>query len=213
MLNDAPAPTTSTTQDGPPKSSQDGANTGVEQSPSKQARIDGGIATGQQKEAPAKIRIKRTYNFAGKVHTEEKLVARDSAEAKVYLASLGEDADPDALVVEEDQQPPKKMPRKAFRSIFEPITEQLLQRSDLNLGMGVRLKAREQAAQANAKKLNTVEKSRMDWAGYVDKEGIKDDLVLAGKSKTSYAARQDFLARSEAVREEEARRARLAGKV
>ncbi|GJC86452.1 SWR1-complex protein 5 [Colletotrichum liriopes] len=40
------------------------------------------------------IRIKRTYNFAGKVHTEEKLVARSSAEAKLYLASLGKDAPP-----------------------------------------------------------------------------------------------------------------------
>ena len=40
------------------------------------------------------IKIKRTYNFAGKVHTEEKLVARDSAEAKLYLASLGDDAVP-----------------------------------------------------------------------------------------------------------------------
>ena len=53
----------------------------------------------------------------------------------------------------------------------------------------------------------------MDWAGYVDKEGIKDELELAGKSKTSFVSRQDFLARSEARREEEARRARLAGKV
>ena len=31
---------------------------------------------------PDMVRIKRKYNFAGKVHTEEKLVPRDSAEAK-----------------------------------------------------------------------------------------------------------------------------------
>ena len=70
-----------------------------------------------------------------------------------------------------------------------------------------------QADKENAKKLNTVEKSRMDWAGYVDKEGFKDDLELASKSKASYAARQDFLARSEAIREEDARRARQATRV
>jgi hypothetical protein len=214
MLNDASPPMTSTTQDGPPNPIHDGANNSAQASPSKQLRADEGVAVQQQKDAPAMIRINRTYNFAGQVHTEEKLVARDSAEAKVYLASLGENADPDALAVEvDDQQPTKKMPRKAFRSIFEPSADRLIQRSDLNLGMGVRLKAREQAAQKDAKKLNTVEKSRMDWAGYVDKEGIKDELVLAGKSKTSYAARQDFLARSEAVREDEARRIRLAGKI
>ncbi|KAH7328438.1 bucentaur or craniofacial development-domain-containing protein [Stachybotrys elegans] len=149
------------------------------------------------------IRIKRTYNFAGQVHTEEKLVARDSAEAKLFLASQGEaDASSDAA-------PAKRKTKKAFRSAFEPIFDPLPQRADLNLGMAARIKA---GKEAQAKKLNTVQKSRMDWAGYVDKEGIKDELELAGKSKESYAARQDFLARSEAKRDDDARRVRLAGK-
>jgi hypothetical protein len=155
------------------------------------------------------IRIKRTYNFAGKVHTEEKLVARDSAEAKLYLAENGFD---DASADPASTSAQKRMPRKAFRSIFEPIAaDGLSQRSDLNLCMSERLRARE-AKDADAKKLNTVEKSRMDWAGFVDREGIKDELELAGKSKHSFAARQDFLARSEAVREEEARKLRTSGK-
>ncbi|KAL7950580.1 bucentaur or craniofacial development domain-containing protein [Trichoderma barbatum] len=149
------------------------------------------------------IRIKRTYNFAGRVHTEEKLVARDSAEAKLYLASQGEDALPDAL-------PTKRLTKKAFRSAFEPVAEGITNRSDLNLGLAARMKA---ANEAQAKKLNTVEKSRMDWAGFVDKEGIKDELALAGKSKDSYASRQDFLARSEALRDVEARKARVGGRL
>ncbi|PTB64411.1 BCNT-domain-containing protein [Trichoderma citrinoviride] len=149
------------------------------------------------------IRIKRTYNFAGRVHTEEKLVPRDSAEAKLYLASQGEDALPDSL-------PIKRLTKKAFRSAFEPAVEGMTGRSDLNLGVAARMKA---ANEAQAKKLNTVEKSRMDWAGFVDKEGIKDELELAGKSKDSYASRQDFLARSEALREVEARKARVAARV
>ncbi|KAK4230824.1 swr complex subunit [Podospora fimiseda] len=162
---------------------------------------------------PELIRIKRTYNFAGKVHTEEKLVARDSAEAKLYLAE-----NPDAVVeiegAESEQQQSKRILRKAFRSAFEPVTPGMdaQRRSDLNLGMAARLQAREELA-AGVKKLNTVEKSRMDWAGFVDKEGIKDELELAGKSKHSFMGRQDFLARSEAVREDETRRARIAGKV
>ncbi|CAM1505306.1 Fc.00g109430.m01.CDS01 [Cosmosporella sp. VM-42] len=151
----------------------------------------------------AMIRIKRAYNFAGKVHTEEKLVARDSAEAKLYLASQGEQ-------VPEDDLPAKRVTRKAFRSAFEPLTELLPQRGDLNLGMAARMQA---SKEAQAKKLNTVEKSRMDWAGYVDKEGIQDELALAGKSKDSYTAREDFLARSEARRDEDSRRVRLAGRV
>lgn len=155
------------------------------------------------------IKIKRTYNFAGKVHVEEKLVPRHSAEAKLHLASQGSGAE-EAVNLEEAL--PKPKPRKAFRSTFEPITDPLPQRTDLNLGMNMRLQLREQAKGANAKKLNVVEKSRMDWAGYVDQEGIKDELELAGKSKDSFAGRQDFLARVEAKREDDARRARMAGR-
>ncbi|KAK6841411.1 SWR1-complex protein 5 [Apiospora arundinis] len=158
-------------------------------------------------EAPAMIKIKRTYNFAGKVHTEEKVVPRDSAEAKVYLDSLGPGAD-EGLDTEEE--PSKRQPRKAFRSKFEPLIEGLTARGDLNLGVAARLQLREQA---KAKKLNVVEKSRMDWAGFVDKAGIKDELQLAGKSKQSYTSRQDFLARVESKRDEEARKARMAQRV
>ncbi|KAK1702660.1 bucentaur or craniofacial development-domain-containing protein [Colletotrichum lupini] len=160
------------------------------------------------------IRIKRTYNFAGKVHTEEKVVARSSAEAKLYLASLGKDAAAaEAAGADADNEDgePKRVLKKAFRSAFEPVIEIVSQRSDLNLGMTVRIKAREKEAQA--KKLNTVQKSKMDWAGFVDKEGLKDELELAGRAKGSYAERQDFLARSEAKREDDARRARMAGRV
>ena len=164
----------------------------------------------QQTTEPSEmIRIERTYNFAGKVHTEEKLVSRDSAEAKLYLASLAEDAG----IGTEADLPPKRMPRKAFRSVFEPIIDQGLQRADLHLGMAARLQLREQADKKNAQKLNTVEKSRMDWAGYVDKEGIKDELELASKSKANFTARQAFLARSEAIRDDDARRARQATRV
>lgn len=143
------------------------------------------------------ILIKRTYNFAGKIHTEEKLVARTSAEAKLYLSQ-----NPDPPL---DTTPTKRTTKKAFRSRFEALGEVLPQRADLNLSVQARKEA--------AKKLNVVEKSRMDWAGYVDKEGIKDELELAGRSKESYNAREEFLARSEARREGDARKARLAGKV
>lgn len=152
--------------------------------------------------SPGMIRIKRTYNFAGKVHTEEKMVARDSAEAKLFLASQGEQPEGEA-------SPPKRLTKKAFRSAFEPLGDINSRRSDLNLGLAARMAAAKEAA---ATKLNTVEKSRMDWAGYVDKEGIKDELELAGKSKTSYMARQDFLGRSQLIREEDARKARFANR-
>ncbi|KAJ4423979.1 swr complex subunit [Gnomoniopsis sp. IMI 355080] len=172
---------------------------------------DGVQQNGQANKDIEMIKIKRTYNFAGKVHTEEKLVPRDSAEARLYLVSQGEKGgdggDDDDTNADE---PRRRMPRKAFRSVFEPVfATGDGQRTDLNLGIAMRLQARDE----KAKKLNTVEKSRMDWAGFVDKEGIKDELVLAGKAKGSFANQQEFLARTEARREEDARKVRLAGKV
>lgn len=161
------------------------------------------------------VRIKRVYNFAGKVHTEEKLVARDSAEAKLYLASIGGEGEGEGE--SEDLLRQKRMPRKAFRSRFEPLLDGALaapRRTDLDLGLSSARQRAEAggAAVAAAKKLNTVEKSRLDWAGFVDREGIQDELALAGRSKDSFAARQDFLARSEARREADAWRARMAGR-
>lgn len=145
---------------------------------------------------PDMVRIKRKYNFAGKVHTEEKLVPRDSAEAKLYLESLAPTS----------TSPTRPAPRRAFRSAFEPALEPHQRRGDLNLGVAARLKAREAVG---PERLNTVEKSRMDWAGFVDREGIKHELEAAGRSKESYVEREGFLARSEARREEDARRARV----
>jgi len=205
----APATQDEPRQDNFPPSSQEEIATGASSGKAQQQTQQGG--DNPATEPPEFIRIKRTYNFAGKVHTEEKVVARDSAEARLYLASLGEDAKVETT--NDAQDPQKRMPRKAFRSAFEPMPDQSTLRADLNLGMSVRLRAREFAGETAAKKLNTVEKSRMDWAGYVDREGIKSELELAGKSKHSFAARQDFLARSEARREEDARRVRLTSKV
>lgn len=199
MLTGTPAKTTNADEGG-----EDDTTVKATEEETNLNKKDEANASIQPSDDSTMIRIKRTYNFAGRVHTEEKLVHRESAEAKLYLASSKEEkaASVDAL-------PAKRVTKKAFRSAFEPLTDPQPRRGDLNLGMAARIKA---GREAQAKKLNTVEKSRMDWAGYVDKEGIKDELELAGKSKQSYTAREDFLARSEARRDEDARRVRLAGR-
>jgi Bucentaur or craniofacial development len=157
------------------------------------------------------IMIQRTYNFAGKVHVEEKLVPRDSAEAKLWLQTQSDGKrrpQPADLNITKPLRPPKK----ARRSIFEPITEPLPQRTDLRFGVSNISRTGTSIGVSGgmtAKKLNTVEKSKMDWAGFVDKEGIKDELETAGKAKGAYLDHREFLARVEEKREEEARRARL----
>ena len=161
------------------------------------------------------VMIKRTYTFAGKVHTEQKLVPKNSAEAKLYLESLPSNTPP-VPAVEEPADPspfskPKRPAKKARRSIFEPVPlEGFPKRLDLHFGerkgdSGVQLSV---LGKGEGKKLNTVEKSAMDWAGFVDKEGIKDQLDAAGKSKGAYKAKQDFLARVERKKEQDERRAR-----
>jgi hypothetical protein len=183
------------------------------------------------------IVIQRTYEFAGKTHSETKRVARTSAEARLYLAThpgaaaagtalAGDDAPPRPLAPDDQQQqqqPRERLPpRRAFRSIFEPAPSSALApgssapphaRTDLDLSLRARLSGPSSSrAPQPATKLNTVQKSKLDWAGFVDKEGLREDLELAGKSKDAYVSRADFLARSDVRREDEARRARLAAR-
>jgi hypothetical protein len=62
-----------------------------------------------------------------------------------------------------------------------------------------------------ATKLNTVQKSRQDWASHVDQEGISTELDEYNKSKASYLGREEFLNRTEGRMEDERRNARMAG--
>lgn len=53
----------------------------------------------------------------------------------------------------------------------------------------------EELESGKAKKINTLEKSRLDWLGFVDKEGIREDLTKHNKG--GYLHKQDFLSRVE----------------
>ncbi|KAI7977575.1 hypothetical protein EIK77_000525 [Talaromyces pinophilus] len=153
------------------------------------------------------IKIKRTYKFAGEIHTEEKLVPRDSAEAKLYLAetagtkpSDSEDVSQGETVVIQLRRPLRKISR------FDPNPTGVIKKS-----------WEKQVVQAvpgdelKGPKLNTVEKSKLDWAQYVDQAGIKDELNVHSKAKEGYLSRMDFLNRVDAIREEERRTIRLKG--
>lgn len=60
-----------------------------------------------------------------------------------------------------------------------------------------------------AKKLNTVEKSKLDWEKEVERKGMREELERAEKSGGSYLGRREFLERVEGKGEEGARVARL----
>ncbi|KAM5475380.1 swr complex subunit [Microsporum audouinii] len=164
------------------------------------------------------LTIRRTYKFAGETITEEKVVPKDSAEAKLYLSTSGAarkkakggagtstdggtDSPPDETVVQ-----PLRRPLRRF-SRFDPNPPDAIKKS---WEKQAAVQAPEDAgATAKGPKLNTVMKSKLDWAAYVDREGIKDDLDVHSKAKEGYMDRMDFLGRVDAKREEERRNARL----
>ncbi|CAI4037461.1 hypothetical protein SMKI_02G3370 [Saccharomyces mikatae IFO 1815] len=146
-----------------------------------------------------KILIDRNYKFAGETVHERKWVVRSSAEGQEYLNSLKfkqqAPAAPAAPVrqdnaVESDFSESRKHLRRPLKR--PPLLERII-------SGGLR------------PKLTTLEKSQLDWASYVDRAGLNDELVL--HNKDGFLARQDFLHRvgsAEDERYKELRRQQLA---
>ena len=143
------------------------------------------------------ITIKRSYVFAGETITEQKSVPKSSAEARLFLQSQQQVSSTSPLPAP-SSHPPLRRPKKRI-SRFEPNPNGIIKG----------LPSQSVASKANkGPKLNVVEKSKLDWAGYVDKEGMKDELDVAEKAKDGYLSKMDFLGRVDAKREEELRHAR-----
>ncbi|KEF56822.1 uncharacterized protein A1O9_07012 [Exophiala aquamarina CBS 119918] len=147
------------------------------------------------------ITIKRTYKFAGEIHTEEKTVPKSSAEAQLWLSqhhsSKPEMLTPDGHIVQR--------PLRTF-SRFDPNLSNLDAFKSSWVGRNT------ESTDFKGPKLNVVEKSKMDWAVHVDSEGLKDELDTHAKAKEGYLNRMDFLKDVEQRKEDEAREARLKGR-
>lgn len=176
------------------------------------------------------ITIKRTYKFAGEVITEEKVVPKDSAEAKAHLSSMAATKDKEATDQDnpDEQQdvaetpkantPVLRRPLQRY-SRFDPNPPGTYKRSWVTASTSTPPTPKEQqdaaaagtSTPATGPKLNTVMKSKLDWATYVDKEGIKDELDVHSRAKEGYMGRMEFLGRVENKKDEERRNARLQG--
>ncbi|KAL4795689.1 bucentaur or craniofacial development-domain-containing protein [Aspergillus venezuelensis] len=163
------------------------------------------------------VKIKRTYKFAGEIITEEKVVPRDSAEAKLFLSGGG---DGEVVPATEDEiangnndiQDHVIRLRRPLRKIsrFDPNPTGSIKKSWEKQPLAAEA-GQEANANARGPKINTVEKSRLDWAAYVDRAGISDELRVHSKAKDGFLGRMDFLDRVDAKKEEERRNARLKG--
>lgn len=147
-----------------------------------------------------KILIERTYVFAGEVIKEKKWVPRHSAAAQEYLNSIKFKNDKKATnngdqKQQSQQQSQQKRPQGKNDSGL-PLKRHLKRPPILEQIISGALKP----------KLTTLEKSKLDWATYVDKEGIHEELNL--HNKDGYLAKQDFLNRVESSKDEKYREIR-----
>nr|POE85195.1 swr1-complex protein 5 [Quercus suber] len=173
------------------------------------------------------IRITRTIEYAGEVTQVEERVSRTSKRGRAWL-KLHPDAAKQSPTSphqeeEEEQQQQKQLLLRPLRrpSAFEPNpsagvkgvpADKLRPRAPSRVD--VLLAAQRAAAEAKrkAEKMTTVQKSALDWQGFVAKEtGLKEELEGYGKSKQGFLAREAFLDRAAGVREERGREARLLG--
>lgn len=122
------------------------------------------------------IKIKRQYEYAGETVVEDKWVLETSAEAKAYLNSLKIEKD-------EEAAEPEKVAKPAVRQ--GPVRKRKKSSIVDNIIKGSKLA-----------KISTLEKSRLDWANYVDSNKLNDELVH--HNKDGYLNKQDFLHKVEA---------------
>jgi Bucentaur or craniofacial development len=163
-------------------------------------------AEGRQSQRPQEevndmITIDETYEFAGEVHTRKKTIPRTCTEAKLWLSRRSSyNSDARFPGIEPVRRPLRKISR------FDPNIHNLegfqknWQRSVAD-GKG-----------SKVQKLNTVEKSKMDWAAHVNEEGLQDELIEHAKAKGGYLGRMDFLGQVEQRKEDDARRVRAKGR-
>ncbi|KAK6457778.1 bucentaur or craniofacial development-domain-containing protein [Scheffersomyces xylosifermentans] len=158
---------------------------------------DGVSTVSSEPLGPKKIKIETSYAFAGKLITETKLVDEDSAEAKAYLNST-------SVLTAQDKN------EKGVRS-FVPVIRKL-PKSDQEVELRIKLKRpslidKFLSTHGNKKmKLSTLEKSRLDWASFVDKRKIGDELKI--HNKAGYLDKQDFLGRLQDKRDTEYQKAK-----
>ena len=162
------------------------------------------------------ITVPHTYTFAGQTHTSTKIVPTSSKEAQAYLAS--KERDPTTTTGPALRRP------LARKGLLDPNPQCLIKgvarppRSDLPTSIGGQgtkhLNAATKAkvweiGKKKEVKLNTVEKSKLDWEAEVERQGLREELEKAEKSGGSYLGRMEFLGRGDQLREDEAKKARL----
>ena len=136
-----------------------------------------------------KITIRRTFKFAGEITTEEKVVPKSSAEARLWLSQQGNQPE----IVAADGRTIRRPLRRISR--FDPNSNNLD-------AFKISWSALRENEKVKAKKINVVDKSKQDWAADVDQTGDREELEKHAKSKRGYLGQQDTLSRLAQARDD-----------
>jgi hypothetical protein len=177
------------------------------------------------KEGEDLITVQKTYTFAGQDTTESKRIPRSTLDTHLSQGWSPISTSSKPLALEEPSSPKantSKIRRPLRRpSRFDPNptghVRALAPEHQLTYPRTTPLYREDESALMpppdlprpkpdKAQKLNVVDKSRMDWTGFVTKEGIAEELDTHGKTKEAYLGRMEFLAGVEARTEEERKR-------
>jgi hypothetical protein len=185
----------------------------------------------QAVEEEEQVTVKKAYTFAGQRTEEEKQVPRSALEQ--FLSDGWKTVDPavekevsgDKETEAKEEGPKVRRPlRRPSRFDSNPTGHVRALPPEHQLSWPRKAAATVSVQQQNvppaeaakaarpekAQKLNVVDKSRLDWTGFVDKEGIAEELDTHGKTKEAYLGRMEFLAGVEARREEERKKMKTA---
>ncbi|KAF0273742.1 hypothetical protein FOG51_01313 [Hanseniaspora uvarum] len=143
------------------------------------------VRNNTQQKIIEKIKIKRKYKFAGKVIDEEIEVPKDSAMAKEYFNSLKFDDKEDPT--NDDKVEKVEVKNK---NLIRPLKRKSILKDIIN------------GKNSQFKNLTTLEKSKIDWANYVDKSKINHEELKEGwaGNKGGFLERQKFLESRDSVR-------------
>ncbi|CAG8484771.1 2783_t:CDS:2 [Acaulospora morrowiae] len=153
------------------------------------------------------ITITKTFEFAGEIVTEQRRVHIDSEEAKAYIESqtktnntTGNNSISEVSVSPVEETESAKPSASSTKKTRSPIAVAMAERGKFGRPKS---NLSQLAASLNKKpvKINTLEKSKMDWKKYVEKEGIVHELKY--HNKNGFVEKQEFLQRTYEARDSE----------
>ncbi|XP_038657193.1 craniofacial development protein 1-like, partial [Scyliorhinus canicula] len=133
------------------------------------------VKDSEKPKAPGKVKITKVFDFAGEEVKVTKEVDAASKEAKIFFKNQNEVQEKDLPAV------------PATVEVGVPTGSGVKRQSAIGNILG-KMGGKKQ-------KMSTLEKSKVDWEAFKEKEGIGDELAIYNRGKEGYIERKAFLDR------------------